>query len=69
MRSPQFNEVLGRSVVPELDKRYPNRSGISEHNIAPCHASKMVKKFMTEKNIPMLDWPGSSPDVNPNDNL
>jgi len=29
----------------------------------------MMKTFMTEKNIPMLGWPGNSLDVNPIENL
>jgi len=33
------------------------------------HTSKTVKNFMTEKNIPILDWPGNSPEANPIENL
>ena len=39
------------------------------HYGAPCHWSRVVKKFLEEKNIRQLDWPGNSPDLNPIENL
>ena len=36
---------------------------------APCHRSKIVKKFLGENNVVTLDWPGNSPDLNPIENL
>ena len=39
------------------------------HDGAPCHRSRVVKKFLGEKNIRRLDWPGNSPDLNPIENL
>ena len=39
------------------------------HDGAPCHRSRVVKKFWGEKNIRQLDWPGNSPDLNPIENL
>jgi arsenate reductase-like glutaredoxin family protein len=36
---------------------------------APCHTSKKTKKWLADKNIPLLDWPGNSPDLNPIENL
>jgi transposase len=69
MRSPQYIEVLRMKVIPELEKTYPDGTGILQQDLAPCHTSKMVKKFMTEQQIQVLDWPGNSPDVNPIENL
>ena len=31
---------------------------------APVHTAKIVKTWLSEKNIKVLDWPGSSPDLN-----
>lgn len=36
---------------------------------APCHTSKKVMAFLKEANIPVMDWPGNSPDLNPIENL
>ena len=56
LRSSQFIEVLRRRVFQSWKRGIvvvlasTNRAGSS-----PCHASKMVKKFMTEKNVP-ITW-------------
>ena len=39
------------------------------HDGAPCHRSKIVKKFLEENHVTTLDFPGNSPDLNPNKNL
>jgi transposase len=43
--------------------------GTFQHDVAPCHNSKALKKFIQENKVSMLDWPGNSPDINPNENL
>ena len=35
------------------------------HGGALCHRSKVVKKFLEQKRIQMLEYPGNSPDLNP----
>ncbi|GFT05598.1 putative transposase like protein [Trichonephila clavipes] len=36
---------------------------------APCHTARSIKAFLAEQNIPLLDWPGNSPDMNPIGNI
>ncbi|GFW67726.1 uncharacterized protein TNCV_3445981 [Trichonephila clavipes] len=36
---------------------------------APCHTARSIKAFLAEQNIPLLDWPGNSPDMNPIENV
>ena len=40
-----------------------HQSLIFVHDGAPCHQSKIVKQFLTENYIKILDWPGNSPDL------
>ncbi|GFV89117.1 putative transposase like protein [Trichonephila clavipes] len=35
----------------------------------PCHTARSIKAFLAEQNIPLLDWPGNSPDMNPIENV
>ena len=35
---------------------------------APAHRTKLVKKWLSEENIPTLEWPDNSPDLNPIEN-
>lgn len=40
------------------------------HDGAPCHMAKSVTKWLREHRIPVIGpWPGSSPDLNPIENL
>ncbi|GFU49434.1 putative transposase like protein [Trichonephila clavipes] len=36
---------------------------------ALCHTARSIKAFLAEQNIPLLDWPGNSPDMNPIENI
>ena len=35
------------------------------HDLAPCHNTKSTRTFLECKRIPVLDWPGNWPDINP----
>jgi len=39
------------------------------HDGAPCHQAKIVTDFLKTKDIKLLEWPGNSPDLNPNENF
>ena len=69
MRSAQYIDILQSQLVSEMVNVFPDGSGIFQQDLAPCHTSKVVKKFFQEKGIRILDWPGNSPDVNPIENL
>jgi transposase len=41
-----------------------------QHDGAPCHMAKSVTKWLADHQIPVIGpWPGSSPDLNPIENL
>lgn len=65
MNSTKYIEILRRSIVPFMQ----TFEGTFQHDLAPCHNSKLVKTFMLENQIKVLDWPGNSPDLNPIENL
>ena len=69
MISAQYIDVLKSRVVPEMSKLFPDGSGLFQQDLAPCHTSKVVKMFLQEKAIQVLEWPGNSPDLNPIENL
>ena len=35
---------------------------------APAHRSKVVNKWLKDNHMPVLEWPGNSPDLNPIEN-
>ena len=46
-----------------------HQSLIFMHDGAPCHQLKIIKQFLTENHIKILDWPGNSPDLSLIENL
>ena len=38
------------------------------HDLAPCHNSNSTRNILQGKNIPVLEWPGNSPNMSPTEN-
>ena len=64
MNSDTYIEVLQTHLIPEMLKVFSNGNGILQQDLATCHTSKKVKKFMVKDNIKTLKWPSNSPDLN-----
>ena len=69
MNDDRYIDVLRAKLLPHLRREFPNNEGVFQQDLAPCHTSKKVKKFMTDNGITVLEWPGNSPDLNPIENL
>ena len=48
---------------------FPLKDAIFQQDRAPCHWSKSTKNFLADRNVPLLPWPGNSPDINPIENV
>ena len=66
MNGEKYVNLLKRKL--ELHMRV-HHCKIFMHDGAPCHRSKVVKKFLEQKRIQMLEWSVNSPDLNPIENL
>ena len=66
----QYKRILHTRLIPQLRKWFPNgESVLFVQNGAQCHTAKSKKTFLASENIPLLDWPGNSPDMNAIENL
>ncbi|GFS76080.1 uncharacterized protein TNCV_4666801 [Trichonephila clavipes] len=63
-------DVLQNRLILQLEEWFPNgKPYIVMQDGAPCHTARSIKAFLAEQNIPLLDWPGNSPDMNPIENI
>lgn len=70
MRQDQYKDILRTRLIPQLREWFPrNEPYLFMHDSAPCHKAKSVTKYLNDENIPVLSWPGNSPDMNPIENL
>ncbi|GFX72800.1 uncharacterized protein TNCV_4063951 [Trichonephila clavipes] len=70
MRQDQYIDVLQNRLIPQLEEWFPNgESYIFMQDGSPCHAARSIKAFLAEQSIPLLDWPGNSPDRNTIENV
>lgn len=70
MKQDQYKTVLQTRLIPQLKDWFPNGERVTfMQDGAPCHTAKSIKDFLASENIPLLEWPGNSPDMNPIENL
>ena len=70
MKQDQYIQMLKERLLPQVRDWFPNReSFIFMQDGAPCHTARSVKAFLNDKNIPLMPWPGNSPDMNPIENV
>jgi transposase len=68
MNSSKYIKILKSKVLPFL-QTFADGKVTFQHDLAPCHNSKAVKKLIQENKISMLYWPVNSPDMNLIENL
>lgn len=70
MNQQQYKHVLEQVLMPYLNDLDPNAGPHTfMHDSAPCHRAKTVKNFLESVNLPVLPWPGNSPDLNAIENV
>jgi transposase len=70
MKQDQYKTVLQTRLIPQLKEWFPNGERVTfMQDGALCHTAKSIKAFLANENIPLLEWPGNSPDMNPIENV
>ena len=70
MNQHSYKVILESRLIPQIEEWFLETDNyIFMQDSAPCHTARSIKAFLNEKNIPLLDWPGNSPDLNPIENL
>lgn len=70
MGQHQYKKVLGEYLVGYINSLDEDKGPyVFMHDNAPCHTAKSVKAYLDMVNLPLLEWPGNSPDLNPIENV
>ena len=64
INAAHYIKILKFCALPSIKHHFKDGDGIFQQDNAPCHTAITVKKWMDGK-MPLLPWPGNSPDMNP----
>ncbi len=67
--APIYQYILEHFVLSSADQLFKDADFIFQLDLAPVHTAKSTKSWLNDHGVGVLDWPASSPDLNPIDNL
>ena len=68
INSTKYINMLTEHFLPYFGQNLNDNLIFMQDN-APIHTAGNVKRFLDENDIPCLDWPAQSPDLNPIENV
>ena len=60
-----YIDVLGTLLLPTAEEQFGDGDCIFQHDGALVHNARPVAEWLHDNNIPVMDWPAQSPDLNP----
>ena len=70
MNSAAYCDIIRDRIVAQAEDWFPNDGPwYLQQDSAPCHVSKVSMKLLRDLGITVINWPSSSCDMNPIENL
>lgn len=69
MKATNYKQILIHHMVPSAKRLFGRKKWIFQHDNDPKHTAKIIKAYMKNKGLTVLEWPSQSPDLNPIENL
>lgn len=68
MNAIRYKELL-QNAFPHFSNLFEPLSWTFQQDNAPIHTARIVKKWISDQNVNLMDWPPYSPDLNIIENL
>lgn len=70
VNAQKYIDILRNSLIPSVETLTGNDEWTFQQDGASCHTAKITKKWLQDNSINVLaDWPSSSPDLSPIENI
>ena len=69
MNAQKYKKILQENLMSSVESLELPYDYIFQQDNDPRHTAKSTKKWLSENNINVLQWPSQSPDLNPIGNL
>uniref|UniRef100_A0A3B1IFP7 Transposase Tc1-like domain-containing protein n=1 Tax=Astyanax mexicanus TaxID=7994 RepID=A0A3B1IFP7_ASTMX len=69
MKKEDYLQILQENLKPSARRLGLGRSWVFQQDNDPKHTSKVVKEWLNQARIKVLEWPSQSPDLNPIENM
>jgi transposase len=64
-----YRDILQDEMTKTVEHYFPDSVFFFQQDNSSVHTAKIIKNYLSQKNIRVLDWPSNSPDLNPIEHL
>lgn len=66
----KYRNILEEHLLPSITQLQSTEGDyVFQQDGASCHTAKSTKTWLSTENIPLIEWPSSSPDLSPIETL